>query len=109
MKLISSPFHRHGVFSVLFCLAAVAVSGADVLTVQIGSSGAAPVPLVNHGDSWRWHKGTNAPVAGWQTITDASLGTQWGTGPGGFGYSDDTPNEVSQCQTILADMKGLTA
>ncbi len=55
-------------------------------------------PLVTRSDTWRYHKGTNAPVAGWQTIADASLGVQWPSGPGGFGYGDGDD------ATILSDM-----
>jgi hypothetical protein len=65
--------------------------------------------LVDHFTVWNWHKGTNAPAIGWQTNADASLGTTWGSGPGGFGYSTDTPNETNQCRTILGDMSGTTA
>jgi hypothetical protein len=49
---------------------------------------AADVPLVNHGDTWRYRLGTNAAQAGWQTIADASLDSTWLTGPGGIGYGD---------------------
>ena len=34
------------------------------LTVQIGASGTPPLSLVNHGDVWRYRKGTSAPPAG---------------------------------------------
>ena len=57
-------------------------ASAQNLTVQVGTPPASPTPLVNHGDSWRYHKGTNAPVVGWQTSLDASLGVQWPTGNG---------------------------
>ena len=84
-----------------------ALSGrAQNFTVQVGSAAPPPLPLVNHGDSWRWHKGTNAPVVGWQTNADATLGGQWLTGNGGIGYSTDTAGETNNCQTILTDMSG---
>ena len=86
----------------------VAVSvHAQNLTVQIGSAAPppVPVPLVNHGDTWYYHKGTNAPVVGWQTAADASLGGQWLTGPGGIGYSTDTAGETNKCLIILTDMR----
>src|SRR5437762_10200306 len=64
-------------------------SGAGVLTLQIGSPAPPPTPVVNHGDSWRWRKGTNAPQSGWKTVGDALLDSSWLTGNGGFGYSTD--------------------
>jgi len=44
--------------------------------------------LVNHGDLWRYRKGTSAPSADWQTNADATLDSSWLSGPGGFGYGD---------------------
>ncbi len=73
-------------------------------SVQVGTPPSPPTPLVNHGDLWRYHKGTNAPQAGWQTISDASLDTTWSSGNGGIGYADNA-NETSNCQTLLADMR----
>jgi hypothetical protein len=70
--------------------------------VQTGSM--AGTPLVNHGDTWRYHKGTNAPQASWQTITDASLDATWATGAGGFGYGD--PGILGE-MTTLGDMQNL--
>src|SRR5262245_52900021 len=62
---------------------------AQVFTLQFGTGSLPPVPLVNHGDTWRYHFGTNAPGAGWQTAADATLDpVLWGSGPGGFGYED---------------------
>src|SRR6185503_10682393 len=58
----------------------------------------AQTPLVSPGDTWRYHKGTNAPSAGWQTIADSSLNLQWGSGAGGFGYGDGDD------ATLLNDM-----
>lgn len=75
----------------------------NAITVQVGSPALPPVPLVNHGDTWLWHKGTNAPAAGWQTVSDASLDATWSSGPGGFGYADNV-NETNQVKTILSDM-----
>src|ERR1051326_215788 len=66
------------------------------------SSGAA-TPLVNHGDSWRYRKGTNAPQANWKTATDAGLDSTWLTGNGGIGYADNA-TETQLCQTLLPDM-----
>jgi len=80
-------------------------AAAQNLTVQVGTPPAPPTPLVNHGDSWRYHKGTNAPVVGWQTNADASLGVQWPSGPGGIGYSADRAQETNNCLTILNDMQ----
>jgi hypothetical protein len=60
--------------------------------------------LANHTNEWRYHKGTNAPAVGWQTMTEAELGETWLAGPGGIGYSTDTPNEVALCPTRLTDM-----
>lgn len=77
----------------------------QVFTIRAGEPAPVPTPLVNHSDSWHFHRGTNAPVSDWSTTPDAALdATQWETGNGGFGYSTDTPPEVSQCQTILGDM-----
>src|SRR5258705_7536599 len=64
----------------------------------------AATPLVNHSDTWRYHKGTNAPQAGWQSIADAALDATWASGKGGIGYADNA-NETSLCQTLLNDMR----
>src|SRR6476661_6573240 len=95
---------------ILSVLAGFFVLGASAqnLTVQVGSAPPPPAPLVQHTDTWRWHKGTNAPTAGWQTLPDASLDTTWGSGPGGFGYADNT-SETQLCQTVLFDMSGTSA
>src|SRR5437867_4052855 len=86
-------------------------SPAQVLTVQVvqppTSSNAPPTPLVSHTNAWHYHKGTNAPVVGWQTITEGSLDSSWATGNGGFGYADNAP-ETARCQTLLPDMKSAT-
>ena len=78
---------------------------AQVFTVQVGTAPAAPETIVNRTNLWRWHKGTNMPVAGWQTNLDATLGAEWLTGQGGFGYSADTAGETNNCRTILTDMQ----
>src|SRR5205814_9567347 len=75
----------------------------EVFTLQIGAPPPPPTPLVNHGDTWRYHKGTNAPQAGWKTISDGSLDGTWASGNGGLGYADNA-NETSLCQTLLSDM-----
>lgn len=59
-----------------------------MLTVQVGAAAPPPTPLVNHGDDWRFRKGTNEPQANWKTVADAGLDATWSTGPGGFGYGD---------------------
>ncbi|HEY0550083.1 MAG TPA: right-handed parallel beta-helix repeat-containing protein, partial [Verrucomicrobiae bacterium] len=89
-----------------FVVAAVAQN----LTVQVGAPPLPPTPLVEHTNIWHWHKGTNAPVVGWQTVSDAGLDATWGSGPGGFGYNTDntTPNETNECRTVLFDMSGTT-
>jgi hypothetical protein len=66
---------------------------------------AAPVPLVNSGDVWYYHKGTNAPQTNWKTAADADLDSAiWRTGQGGFGFADNSI-ETSQCGTLLTDMQ----
>ena len=62
-----------------------------------------PAPVVNHGDIWYFHKGTNAPQIDWKTAGDVALGAGWAAGEGGFGYADNT-NETANCRTLLADM-----
>jgi hypothetical protein len=70
---------------------------------------AAITPLLNHGDVWSYHKGTNAPQTDWKTSADASLNPDhWLTGLGGFGYGE-TAQETSDCKTILTDMRGTAA
>lgn len=64
-------------------------------------------PLVSHGDTWRYHCGTNAPQAQWMTVADASLDDTWGTGGGGFGYADGGGQETNNCLTLLPGMKNL--
>lgn len=62
-------------------------------------SSALAVPLVNHGDQWRYRKGSSAPPVNWKTLADAGLDATWLTGPGGFGYGD------SDDATVLSDMQ----
>ncbi len=99
------------IFAVLFLTLTGGLNSlrAQIFTVQVGAPPGSPTSLVEHTNIWRWHKGTNAPTSGWQTNTDASLDSTWGTGPGGFGYSSDTASETSQCRTVLFDMRGTTA
>ena len=92
--------------AIVFTSPLVAFGQSGYLTVQVGSAAPPPTSLVDHTNTWRWHKGTNAATVGWQTSTDASLDATWGSGPGGFGYSNDTANETNQCRTILSDMSG---
>jgi hypothetical protein len=63
------------------------------------SSHAATVTLVNHTDSWQYHKGTNEPAANWKTVDSQNLGSTWLTGVGGIGYADGDDG------TVLADMR----
>ncbi len=74
--------------------------------MQVGTPPAGAETIVSRTNVWRWHKGTNMPVSGWQTNLDATLGGTWLTGQGGFGYNTDaaTPNETNNCRTILTDM-----
>jgi hypothetical protein len=64
----------------------------------VWSTVSAPVPLVNHGDTWRYHKGTNAAQANWKTVGNAGLDATWSSGAGGFGYGDNDD------ATALTDM-----
>lgn len=77
---------------------------SQIFTIQVGPPAAAPTVLVSHTNDWHYRKGTNAPPTGWQTESDAALDATWAIGPGGIGYSTDTPNEVSQCRTLVPDM-----
>ena len=61
---------------------------AQTFTLQVGSAPLPPMPLVSHGESWRYRFGTNAPQTDWKTTANASLDATWQTGPGGFGYDD---------------------
>jgi hypothetical protein len=70
-----------------------------ILIADLALAEPALPPLVSRSDTWRYHKGTNAPATNWQTIADASLGSQWPSGPGGFGYGDNDD------ATLLTDMR----
>lgn len=79
------------------------------LVVSAASARAAsPVSVVNHGDSWRYHKGTNAPApANWKIVDDSGLDpASWFAGNGGVGYANNggVTAETNNCQTILDDM-----
>ncbi len=89
-------------------LLAHSLAAALLASLLSTSIPAAPVPLVNHGDQWRYRKGTNAPQSNWKTVAEASLDGTWLTGNGGFGYGEDA-QETSNCQTLLPDMKGTYA
>jgi hypothetical protein len=65
----------------------------------------ADTPLVNHGDSWRYHKGTTAAQTDWKTVADTGLDASWFSGNGGFGYADNSA-EVALVRTALNDMSG---
>jgi hypothetical protein len=83
-----------------------ALSAFLFLSLAVASANAADTPLVSHTNSWRFHKGTNAPQASWQTISDASLNATWSTGNGGFGYASNVA-ETNNCKTLLTDMQNL--
>jgi hypothetical protein len=85
----------------LLCGPAQAQTTNGGLTVQIGPGGTPPLSLVNHGDLWRYRKGTSAPPAGWQTNADVALDSSWLSGPGGFGYGDEA---IVGEATTLGDM-----
>lgn len=93
---------------VVFCVCIVgglAEAQTGIFNVQIGALPGGPVPLVQHADTWRYHKGTTAPQAGWRTAPDAALDGTWTAAPGGFGYSNDWAPETNNCRTILTDMQ----
>ena len=75
-----------------------------LLLILRGSPLRAQTSLVEHGQAWRYRKGTSAPQANWKTVADAGLNATWLTGNGGIGFADNSP-ETSQCQTILGDMR----
>src|SRR6266404_8230082 len=105
MTRISRVLERWLILCLLLGLSFAASSKAQgIFTLQIGTPPSPPTPLVNHSDTWRYHKGTNAPQAGWQSIADAALDATWASGKGGIGYADNA-NETSLCQTLLNDMR----
>ncbi len=71
---------------------------ALVAVLWSGITAEAQSPLVNASDTWRYHRGTNAPQSNWKTVIDSSLDATWSSGPGGFGYAD------SDDATVLSDM-----
>src|SRR5262245_24037163 len=75
---------------------AVALSCA---TLPVTSAFAADISLVNHGDTWRYTKGSSPYQGDWKTVPDAGLGATWQSGPGGFGYGDRDD------ATTLSDMQ----
>lgn len=104
MNFARSP---RGLFAFM-CLLAPSLMGtasAQLFTLQFGAGSLPPVALVNHGDAWRYHLGTNAPASGWQTNAEATLDpVLWGNGPGGFGYEDGDDatlvDMINRCTTI---------
>src|ERR1044071_2293348 len=88
----------------VWMLSAFSLLAQGNLTLQIGSSAAPPAPLVNHGDTWRYHLGTSAPVVGWETNDDSTLDGPWLAGAGEFVFSSDTPPEPNLCKTIVTSM-----
>lgn len=62
--------------------------------------------LVSRDEVWRYRKNGGALPAGWRTTADANLSASFLSGPGGFGYADNTA-EVALVQTPLADMEDL--
>ncbi len=65
---------------------------------------AADTPLVNRGDTWRYHKGNTPLQSNWKTVADGSLDGTWLTGPGGFGYANNNMTETGLCKVVLGDM-----
>src|SRR5688572_24127546 len=99
------PTRSCGVVYVAFLLTAGSLCAqSGVFTVQVGAPAPPPTPLVRFNDTWHLHKGTNAPVSGWQTNADATLDNTWVARGGGFGFATDNPNETIKCQTVLNDM-----
>jgi len=84
---------------------AAGLAGAFLWSV---AAQAAVTPLVNHGDTWHYHKGTNQPQADWKTAAETALNpNHWTTGQGGFGFG--VTGETNNCKTILFDSRGATA
>jgi hypothetical protein len=91
----------HGLVVWVLILLPALAQAQGTFTIQIGAD--PPAALVAHTDSWRYHKGTNAPPSAWQTNAEATLDTTWPAGPGGFGYADNS-TEVTNVRTALPDM-----
>ena len=79
---------------------------AGLFVLAILSVHAAEIPLASSTNTWRFHKGTNAPQSDWKTVLDGGLNAAWPVGSGGFGYADNA-NETNLCRTILSDMRTL--
>lgn len=79
------------------------LTGLILSLLAAGVANSAITPLVNHADTWRFRKGTNAPQLNWKTVADASLDATWSSGPGGFGYASNEP-ELALVGTRLTDM-----
>src|SRR6185369_9594010 len=68
-----------------------------LLFLSVFPANAAETQWVSHTNAWNYHKGTNAPQANWQTISDASLNKTWSSGNGGFGYASNLA-ETNDCR-----------
>lgn len=88
----------------LLVLPAIAAYSQGSFTLSLGSGAGNPAQLVNHGDLWRYHKGSTPVPSGWRTNTDPAFDASWLEGRGGFGYSQDYAPETNQCATIVTDM-----
>jgi hypothetical protein len=64
----------------------------------------ASISLVNHTNTWRYRKGTNAPQSNWKTVAEGGLNATWLSGNGGIGFADNAP-ETAECRTLLTDMR----
>jgi hypothetical protein len=85
----------------LLSASVLSAQAQGVFTLRLGTTPAAPTPLLRHDDFWHYHKGTNAPQADWKLTDDDLLNTaEWSSGRGGFGYGDGDDT------TILSDMSG---
>jgi hypothetical protein len=82
----------------------VILCGLFLLFISPTVSQGASISLVSHTNTWRYHKGTNAPQANWKTVADASLDATWPSGSGGFGFADNA-TETTDCRTLLSDMR----
>ena len=98
MNFRTSCFFAFCILHSSFLCSSVWAQSFGTLTVQVGAPSVPPMPLVSHGDIWRYRKGTNAPPTGWQTNADDTLDASWLSGPGGFGYADNDD------ATVLTDM-----
>src|SRR3989442_15635212 len=79
------------------------VGGLLILLFTSPASGAT-VPLVNHGDAWRYSKGNGSgPQSNWKTVADSGLDGTWLTGNGGVGYAGNTP-QTTPPPTVFTGM-----